>query len=80
MTTMNVDARSLEDICVSAVSKMIAEGIEKHIQFIHPDDGLPFDIDFSTKIPKVTIEWVDPSEALTTFEIDELARAVDDPR
>jgi hypothetical protein len=55
---------SLHKICIAAIEKMIKEGITRHVSYANPDDQLPFDIPFNIKIPKVTIEWVDASEAM----------------
>ncbi|HLE52717.1 MAG TPA: hypothetical protein VI755_11680 [Anaerolineales bacterium] len=58
----------LHDLCVLVVNKMVEEGITKHISFISPEDNLTFGLKEDGKIPKVTIEWVDASEAEPTVE------------
>jgi len=55
--------KSLNEICVNAVNEMVHEGIEKHVQFISPEDNISFGLKEGGKIPKVTIEWVNASEA-----------------
>jgi hypothetical protein len=80
--TANFDASKLleqiglQGLCVAAVNQMVEEGIEKHIQFIHPEDEIKFGLKEGGRIPKVTIEWVDASDALTKLEVDELANSV----
>jgi hypothetical protein len=54
---------ALNEICVNAVNEMVHEGIEKHVQFISAEDKILFGLKEGGKIPKVTIEWVDASEA-----------------
>lgn len=55
--------QKLNDICVEAVNEMVHEEIEKHVQFISGKDNITFGLKEGGKIPKVTIEWVDASEA-----------------
>jgi hypothetical protein len=52
----------LHELCVEAVNKMIEEDITRHISYISQADAITFELKGS-KIPKVTIEWVDASEA-----------------
>jgi hypothetical protein len=52
----------LHELCVEAVNKMVEEGIIRHISYISPEDAIAFELN-GDKIPKVTIEWVDASEA-----------------
>ncbi len=54
---------SLHEICVEAVRKMILEGITHHVSFISAEDDISFGLKAGGKIPKVTIEWADASEA-----------------
>lgn len=54
---------NINEKCVEAVNEMVGEGIEKHVQFISPEDNISFGLKEGGKIPKVTIEWVDASEA-----------------
>ena len=51
--------------CVAATVAMMQDGSEKHVSYIHPDDlsETPFLLKQGGKIPRVTIEWVDASEA-----------------
>lgn len=65
----------IHEACIEAVNLMVEEGIEKHISFIHADDNIRFGLKGGGRIPKVTIEWVDASEALTKKEIDELSES-----
>ena len=53
----------LHALCVFAVNKMVKEGITRHVSFISAEDDITFGLKESGKIPKVTIEWVDASEA-----------------
>lgn len=53
---------TLHEMCIKAIEKMIREGITRHVSYANPEDGLPFDIAFNIKVPKVTIEWVPASE------------------
>ena len=53
----------LHTLCVAAVNQMVRDGIEKHISFIGPEIGIEFGLKDGGRIPKVTIEWVDESEA-----------------
>lgn len=55
--------KTLNEICVEAVNEMVHEKITKHIQFISAEDKITFGLKEGGKIPKVTIEWVDASEA-----------------
>ncbi len=54
---------NLHELCVQAVNKMVEEGITRHMSFISPEDDISFGLKEGGKIPKVTIEWVDASEA-----------------
>lgn len=58
-----MDANDLHAYCVSAVNEMVRQGIEKHISFIDGEDDITFGLKEGGKIPKVTIELVDASEA-----------------
>ncbi len=73
---MEISKASIHDVCVEAVNLMVEEGIEKHISFISGEDSIRFGLKEGGRIPKVTIEWVDASEALTKPEIDELSNIV----
>ena len=53
----------LHKICVAAVNAMVRDGIIKHISYISEEDEVIFGLRVGGKIPKVTIEWVDVSEA-----------------
>ena len=53
----------LHEICVEAVEKMYSDHISHHVSFISPEDDISFGLKEGGKIPKVTIEWVDASEA-----------------
>ena len=55
---------SLHEICEFATNKMVSEHITKHVSFIGTDDKISFGLKEGGRIPKVTIEWVDASEAL----------------
>ena len=52
----------LHELCVEAVNKMVEEGITRHISYVSPEDAITFGMK-DTLIPKVTIEWVEASEA-----------------
>ena len=54
---------SLHEICVEAVEKMVSENIYHHVTFVSLEDNPGFGPVRDGKIPKVTIEWVDESEA-----------------
>lgn len=54
---------SLHEICVQAVNSMVKENITRHISYIGADDAITFGLKEGGRIPKVTIEWVDASEA-----------------
>ena len=54
---------TLHEICVAAVEKMVEDGVEKHVSYISAEDNPAFSMRADGKIPKVTIEWVDASEA-----------------
>lgn len=60
--TYYVNAMPLHDLCVAAVARMIEDGYEKHVSYIGKDD-FGVEAPVNGKIPKVTIEWVDESEA-----------------
>ena len=55
--------KSLHEICVEAVNKMVEENITRHISFVSGEDAISFGLKEGGKIPKVTIEWVEASEA-----------------
>jgi len=55
--------KSLHEICVEAVEKMHSDRIHHHVSFISAEDNISFGLKEGGKIPKVTIEWVDASEA-----------------
>jgi hypothetical protein len=55
--------KSLHEICIEAVEKMVADDITRHISYISPEDNLSFCLKHGGKIPKVTIEWVDEAES-----------------
>lgn len=55
--------KSLHEICVDAVNKMVAEDINQHVSYINGSECVGFALKEGGKIPKVTIEWVDGSEA-----------------
>ncbi|OGR31698.1 MAG: hypothetical protein A2139_07585 [Desulfobacca sp. RBG_16_60_12] len=66
--TIKVDASALlkldlHDICVIAVCKMVEQGISQHITYVSGEDNITFGLKEGGRIPKVTIEWVDASEA-----------------
>ena len=56
--------------CVAAVVAMVNDGITRHTSFIHPEDlnETTFGLKADGKIPKITIEWVDVSEAQPIVE------------
>jgi len=56
----------LHELCVEAVNAMVEEGIEKHVSYISAEDNITFALKEGGKVPKVTIEWVDESEAMPT--------------
>lgn len=60
---MEIPKASIHDVCVEAVNLMVEEGIEKHVSFISGEDSIRFGLKDGGRIPKVTIEWVDASEA-----------------
>ena len=74
---------SLHELCVAAVNKMIEDEVSRHVSFISEEDDLRFrleelQLEYCGKIPKVTIEWVDESEAdPKNFESGITKRAVD---
>lgn len=53
------------DFCVAAAVAMVNDGSEKHVSYIGAEDlnETTFALKEGGKIPKVTIEWVDASEA-----------------
>lgn len=54
--------QSLHDICVELVNQMVSEGIQKHVSYISKEDNISFPLK-GNMIPRVTVEWVDASEA-----------------
>ena len=56
--------KSLHEICVEAVNKMVEENITRHVSYISGEDSISFGLKAGGKIPKVTIEWVEETEAL----------------
>ena len=55
--------KSLHEVCVEAVNQMVGEGITNHVSYISGEDAISFGLKDGGRIPKVTIEWVDASEA-----------------
>jgi len=55
--------KSLHEICVEAVNKMVSESLDYHVSYIELGDSLNFELS-DGRIPKVTIEWVAESEAI----------------
>ena len=58
-----IERNTLHEICVMAVNAMVEDGVEKHISYISAEDNINFGLKNGGRIPKVTIEWVDASEA-----------------
>jgi hypothetical protein len=54
---------SLHELCVEAVEKAYSDHISHHTSFISAEDDISFGLKEGGRIPKVTIEWVDASEA-----------------
>ena len=54
--------KTLHEICVEAVNKMVSEGTLRHESFISTEDNISFGLKEDGRIPKVTIEWVDEKE------------------
>ena len=54
---------SVHELCVAAVNRMVEDEADRHVSFISTEDDISFGLKEGGKIPKVTIEWVDESEA-----------------
>ena len=67
---------NIHEACVEAVNLMVEAGVKSHTSFISAEDSIRFGLKSGGRIPKVTIEWVDESEAsakmFTDAQIDEL--------
>ena len=55
--------KSLHEICVEAVNKMVEENITRHVTYVSGEDNISFGLKAGGKIPKVTIEWVEEEES-----------------
>lgn len=56
---------SIHQGCIMAAAAMISDSVDKHTSYIEPEEVERYGVvlDFNGRLPKVTIEWVDESEA-----------------